>query len=105
MYSQDRDFSDESFENVKAPKEHEYYELARIHFRWNKHEPKRSLRIGRKGREDEMSDIRNWPPYKYLGENWKYDLVDYVPLAEKHKRRKGELPPSGKKPYYKQHFF
>lgn len=105
MFSQDRDFSDESFENVRAPGEHEFFELSRKHYHWDRMEPKRSLHMDKKMRDEEMSDLRTWPPYKYLAENWKYDLVDYVPLPEKSKRRKEDLPPTGKPPFYKQHFF
>jgi len=105
MHSQEKDFADESFENIRAPNEHEYFELARQHYHWDRMEPRRSLHIDKKLRDEEMSDVRNWPPYKYLADNWKYDLADYVPLNEKMKRRKEDLPPSGKPPYYKQHFF
>ena len=105
MHSQDKEFADESFENVRAPDEHEYFELGRRHYHWNRMEPRRSLHLDKKLRDEEMSDVRHWPPYKYLAENWKYDLVDYVPLNEKMKRRKEDLPPSGKPPYYKQYFF
>jgi hypothetical protein len=105
MHSQDQAFADESFENVRAPGEHEYFELARLHYHWDRMEPRRSLHVDKKLRDEEMSDVRNWSSYKYLAENWKYDLVDYVPLNEKMKRRKEDLPPSGKPPYYKQHFF
>lgn len=105
MHSQEKDFGDESFENIRASGEHEFFELARKHYHWDRMEPRRSLHLDKKLRDEEMSDIRNWPPYKYLGEHWKYDLVDYIPLNEKNKRRKEDLPPSGKPPYYKQHFF
>ncbi|CAF1238075.1 unnamed protein product [Rotaria magnacalcarata] len=105
MHSQDKTFADESFENVRTSGEHEYFELARQHYHWNRMEPRRSLHLDKKLRDEEMSDIRNWPPYEYLAENWKYSLLDYVPLDEKMKRRKESLPPSGKPPYYKQHFF
>lgn len=105
MHSQEKDFGDESFENIRASGEHEFFELARKHYHWDRMEPRRSLHLDKKLRDEEMSDIRNWPPYKYLGEHWKYDLVDYIPLNEKTKRRKEDLPPSGKPPYYKQHFF
>ena len=105
MQSQDKTFADESFENVRAPGEHEFFELARKHYHWDRMEPRRSLHLDKKLRDEEMSDVRNWSPYKYLAENWKYDLVDYVPLNEKMRRRKEDLPPSGKPPYYKQHFF
>jgi len=79
--------------------------LARQHYHWDRMEPRRSLHQDKKLRDEEMSDVRNWSPYKYLAENWKYDLVDYVPLNEKMKRRKEDRPPSGKPPYYKQFFF
>ena len=105
MQSQDKAFAEESFENVRAPGEHEFFELARQHYHWDRMEPRRSLHQDKKLRDDEMSDVREWAPYKYLAENWKYDLVDYVPLNEKMKRRKEDLPPSGKPPYYKQFFF
>jgi hypothetical protein len=105
MQSQEKDFADESFENIRAPGEHEYFELARQHYHWDRMEPRRSLHLDKKLRDEEMSDVRNWPSYKYLAENWKYDLVDYIPLNEKLKRRKEDLPPSGKPPYYKQYFF
>ncbi|CAF1320490.1 unnamed protein product [Rotaria sordida] len=105
MHSQDKAFADESFENIRTQGEHEYFELARQHYHWDRMEPRRSLHLDKKLRDEEMNDIRNWPPYKYLAENWKYDLADYVPLNEKTKRRKDNLPPSGKPPYYKQHFF
>ena len=105
MYSQEKDFSDENFEDICAPGEHEYFELARQHYHWDRMEPRRSLHQDKKLRDEEMSDVRNWSPYKYLAENWKYDLVDYVPLNEKMKRRKEDRPPSGKPPYYKQFFF
>ncbi|CAF1583455.1 unnamed protein product, partial [Didymodactylos carnosus] len=105
MASVEKDFENEQFENIKAPKEHEYFESARLHYHWDKHEPKRSLHPNKKVRDEEMSDNRNWPSYPYYAENWKYDLTDYVPLAEKHKRRHKALPPTGKPPYYKQYFF
>jgi len=105
MYSQEKDFPDENFEDIRAPGEHEYFELARQHYHWDRMEPRRSLHQDKKLRDEEMSDVRNWSPYKYLAENWKYDLVDYVPLNEKMKRRKEDRPPSGKPPYYKQFFF
>ena len=105
MHSQDKEFADESFENVRAPGKHECFELARRHYHWNRMKPRRSLHLDKKLRDEEMNDVRHWPPYKYLAENWKYDLVDYVPLNEKMKRRKEDLPPSGKPPYYKQYFF
>ncbi|CAF1055766.1 unnamed protein product [Adineta ricciae] len=105
MHSHEKEFADENFEDVRAPGEHEYFELARQHYHWDRMEPRRSLHLDKKLRDDEMSDVRDWPPYKYLAENWKYDLVDYVPLNEKMKRRKEDLPPSGKPPYYKQFFF
>ncbi len=105
MHSQEKDFADESFENVRAPGEHEYFELARLHYHWDRMEPRRSLHLDKKLRDEEMTDVRNWPSYKYLAENWKYDLVDYIPLNEKMKRRKEDLPPSGKPPFYKQYFF
>ena len=105
MHSQDKAFADENFEDVRAQGEHEYFELARLHYHWNRMEPRRSLHQDKKLRDDEMSDVRQWSPYKYLAENWKYDLVDYVPLNEKMKRRKEDLPPSGKSPYHKQFFF
>ncbi|CAF3779232.1 unnamed protein product [Adineta steineri] len=105
MHSQDKEFANENFENIPTTGENEYFELARQHYHWDRMEPRRSLHLDKKLRDEEMSDIRHWPPYKYLAENWKYDLVDYVPLNEKMKRRKEDLPPSGKPPYYKQHFF
>ena len=105
MYSQEKDFPDENFEDIRAPGEHEYFELARQHYHWDRMEPRRSLHQDKKLRDEEMSDVRNWSPYKYLAEKWKYDLVDYVPLNEKMKRRKEDRPPSGKPPYYKQFFF
>ena len=105
MYSQEKDFPDENFEDIRAPGEHEYFELARQHYHWDRMEPRRSLHQDKKLRDEEMSDVRNWSPYKYLAENCKYDLVDYVPLNEKMKRRKEDRPPSGKPPYYKQFFF
>lgn len=105
MHSQEKDFVDENFEDVRATGEHDYFELARQHYHWDRMEPKRSLHQDKKLRDEEMSDQRAWSPYKYLAENWKYDLVDYVPLNEKMKRRKEDLPPSGKPPLYKQFFF
>jgi hypothetical protein len=105
MHSHEKAFAAENFDDVRAPGEHEYFELARVHYHWNRMEPRRSLHQDKKLRDEEMSDVRNWPSYKYLAENWKYDLVDYVPLDEKMKRRKEDKPPSGKQPYYKQFFF
>ncbi|UJR08675.1 hypothetical protein I4U23_012933 [Adineta vaga] len=105
MHTHEKEFADESFESTRASGEHEYFELAREHYHWNRMEPRRSLHLDKKLRDEEMSEIRTWSPYKYLAENWKYDLVDYVPLNEKMRRRKEDLPPSGKPPYHKQFFF
>ncbi|CAF4396407.1 unnamed protein product, partial [Rotaria sordida] len=71
-------FADESFENIRTQGEHEYFELARQHYHWDRMEPHRSLHPDKKLRDEEMSDVRNWPPYKYL--------ADYVPLNKKMKR-------------------
>jgi len=32
IQSQEKDFADESFENIRAPGEHEYFELACLHY-------------------------------------------------------------------------
>jgi len=36
MYSQEKDFPDENFEDIRAPGEHEYFELARQHYHWDR---------------------------------------------------------------------
>jgi hypothetical protein len=48
MHSQDEEFPDESFETIRASDEHEYFELARLHYHWNRIEPSRSLHLDKK---------------------------------------------------------
>ncbi|CAF4168596.1 unnamed protein product [Rotaria sp. Silwood2] len=70
IHSQDKEFADETFENARAPGEHDYFELTRQHYHWNRMKTHRSLHLDKKLHDEEMSDVRNWPPYKYLAENW-----------------------------------
>jgi hypothetical protein len=54
MHSQEKEFADESFENIRASGEHEYFELTRQHYHWNPMEPRRSLYLDKK-----LRDVRN----------------------------------------------
>jgi len=45
MHSQYKEFTDESFENIRTKGEHEYFELARLHYCWDGMELRRSLHL------------------------------------------------------------
>ncbi|CAF5001016.1 unnamed protein product [Rotaria sp. Silwood1] len=57
MYLQDQAFADESFENIRAPDEYEYFELTCQHYHWDRMDPCQSLHLDKKLCDEEMSDI------------------------------------------------
>ncbi|CAF1307546.1 unnamed protein product [Rotaria sordida] len=48
MQSQDKEFADETFENIRTSDKHEYFELACLHYHWDRIEQHRSLYFDKK---------------------------------------------------------